>query len=233
MNEVIEQVRDRKEIAALVRFERKAEQDARLTKTMGRYVAQDVDYAIITPAYSKDEHWKTVESFLTDNDQKVSMGKLPQGQATHYRRLYEAWKSGQELPVEGTPIRGWSVLSPAQQDNLIRQNIPTVEYLAGINDEGMKSVGMGALDMKRKALAWLAQATDKGPLTMEIADVRRENDLLKANLETLTRQMQQVLAHQSAPLPPPPPESGITAAEILDAPEPVTRSARRAERTTK
>lgn len=185
-------VMDRKTIPALVRFERRPVEDKAASVAAGRYVAKDVDYAIITPPYSKDEQIKKVTQFLDDNEVKVTHGKISPEQAEFYKKQYEAWKRGQELPLVGTPIRGWSVISPAQQEMLIRLNIPTVEYLAEINDEGTKAVGMGALDLKRKAKAWLAQAQDKGPLTQQMAAIQAENDVLKGSVESLMRQLDEV-----------------------------------------
>ena len=227
MSQVVDIVLDRKNsIAALVRFERKAIDDPLRTRLEGRYVAQDVDFAIITPPYSKDELWKQAKTFILDNEDKVRQGKMDPAVSDRYKRQYEAWKAGQELPLDGTPIKGWPVLSPAQQEVCIRANIPTVEYLSQINDEGQKAIGMGALDMKRKAIAWLQQATDKGPLTLEIAGLKQENDLLKKNLDSLTVQMQTILAQlptDGAARSQITPSTGIALTDILDEPEPAKR----------
>ena len=80
------------------------------------------------------------------------------------------------------------MLTPAQVEALVRINILTVEDLAGVNDEGMKRIGMGAVEMKNKARAWLMQVNDKGPLTQENAALKRENDSLRGQVTELTRQ---------------------------------------------
>lgn len=209
-------VMDRKTIPALVRFERRPIEDKAASLAQGRYVAKDVDYAIITPPYSKDEQIKKVAQFLDDNALKVSHGKISQEQADFYQKQYEAWKRGQELPLVGTPIRGWAVISPAQQEMLIRLNIPTVEYLAEINDEGTKAVGMGALDLKRKAKAWLAQAQDKGPLTQQMAALQAENDVLKGSLDSLTRQLEEVKRLIPASPTSTAPEPTVSIADVLE-----------------
>jgi len=188
----------------------------------------DVDFAIITPPYSKDEVFKDALHFLRDNKVKVAHGSLSQEQADRYQRQYVAWKSGQEMPLEGTPILGWPVLTPAQQQNLILLNIPTVEYLAAINDEGMARVGMGALEQKRKAVAWLAQATDKGPLTQQMASIQTENDVLKMSVATLTKQVESMLSQATAPAPPAQPSTGLGLSDILDTDPAPTQRKRRA-----
>ncbi len=91
--------------------------------------------------------------------------------------------------MNGTPIRGWGVLSPAQQEAIIHNNVLTVEDLATLNEEGLRRIGMGAVQMKTKASAWVAQLQDKGPLVQEIAAVKSENAVLRTSLESLQRQV--------------------------------------------
>lgn len=229
MNDSVSAVLERKSIAPLVRFERQLVEDKPASLQAGRAVCKDVDYAIITPPYSKDEVFKEASQFIEDVTRKSKQGIYTPQQLDAFTRQYHAWKNGQEMPLVGTPIRGWPVLTPAQQENLVRVNIPTVEYLAEANDEGLRNIGMGALDMKRKAIAWLAQATDKGPLTQQMAAIQAENDVLKMSLDTLTRQVQalSVAAPAQLSVAPEPPSQGIGIHDILDAPEPQPRRQRR------
>jgi len=221
MNDSISSVMERKSIAPLVRFERKAVEDRAASLAAGRAVMRDEDYAIITPPYSKDEVVKGADQFIEDTKRKAAMGIILPEQADRFVRQYDAWKNGQELPLVGTPIRGWPVLTPAQQENLIKVNIPTVEYLAEANDEGLRNIGMGALELKRKAIAWLAQAQDKGPLTQQMAAIQGENDMLKISVATLTKQVEQLVAQRAQEVAPLPPMSNaISASDILDTPEP-------------
>lgn len=229
MSDSVSSVMERKSIAPLVRFERQAVEDKAASLQAGRAVCRDVDYAIITPPYSKDEVFKEASQFLEDVMRKGKQGIYSPQQVDIFNRQYQAWKNGQEVPLVGTPIRGWPVLTPAQQENLVRVNIPTVEYLAEANDEGLRNIGMGALDMKRKAIAWLAQATDKGPLTQQMAAIQAENDVLKISLDTLTRQVKalSVETPEAASVSSAPPSQGIGIHDILDAPEPPSRRQKR------
>ncbi len=129
-------------------------------------------------------------AFLKANmEQDVTNGRMPAEWRDRYVLQLEAWRNGQELPPEGTPIRGWGVISPAQQEMLTRINILTVEDLAGVNDEGLRRIGMGALDLKNKAVAWMAQLADKGPLTIEVAGLKAENASLRTSIETMSAQL--------------------------------------------
>ena len=72
MNDTISSVLERKSIAPLVRFERHLEEDKLASLAQGRAVTRDVDFAIITPPYSKDEVFKEALAFLRDNKIKVA-----------------------------------------------------------------------------------------------------------------------------------------------------------------
>lgn len=182
-------VLDRKAVRPLIRFTREAVDIPGAVSPTGVVQTRDVEYVHVTPPYSKDEVVKKAKAFFEECAQKVGAQRMPREDLAAYQQQYDAWKQGLEIPLVGTPIRGWPVLSPAQQENLIRAKIPTVEYLSEVNEEGLRAIGMGGTEMKRKAVAWLAQAKDKGPLTLEIAAVRAENDVLRMSVETLTGQV--------------------------------------------
>lgn len=208
---------ERKEKPAYVRFERMAIEDAVASRSAGHYVARDVDYALITPPYTTDVFKIKVEQWRKNLAQDVANSRIPQEWVDRYMDAYDRWKRGQEIPLDGTPIKGWGVISPAQQETLIRMNILTVEDLAGINDEAIRRVGMGAVDLKHKAAAWLSQLHDKGPLTQEISALKSENDLLKANLANLQKQVEALMAKEAQqPVYQLQGTEEITASDILD-----------------
>ena len=174
------------EIPAFVRFEVRAEEDRTATIKNGHYTTKDIEYALITPPYSKDCVEKEVSAWLSELVEHVRNNRIPERWADSYRKKYEAWKKGLEIPEDGVPIKGWSMISPAQQSNLIETGVRTVEALAKINDEGMKRFGMGALDLKNRAAAWLKQAKGIGP-------VAQENASLKARVEDLDEQVKKLI----------------------------------------
>lgn len=210
---------ERKERPAYVRFERVAVEDVQASKREGRYVARDVDYALITPPYSRDVFKIKVDQWRKNLKQDVDNGRMPQEWADRYMEAYKRWSNGQEVPLHGTAIRGWGVISPAQQETLIQINVLTVEDLAAITDEGIKRIGMGAIDLKNKAIAWLAQLHDKGPITQEMAALKSENTLLKSSLESLQKQVEALMAktQQAAYSEPAHQENAeISASDILE-----------------
>lgn len=203
---------ERKERPAYVTFHRVPVEDKNRSAAAGYYVAMDVDYVHITPSGTKDVMKFKVPQWFDNMKRDVAMGRMPQQWVDDYKKAYEAWKNGQELPLNGTPIKGWGVISPAQQETLIGLRVLTVEDLASITDEGIRRLGMGAVDLKNKAKAWLSQMDDKGPLTMKVAALEQENAVLRGSVETLERQVASLMAQNGVV----PPAAGISAGDILD-----------------
>ena len=223
---------NKKEIPAHVRFEVRTVEDKSATKAAGKYVAKDVDYVIITAPYSegKENVHQKVSDWMVSMEQEVSTGRMHAEWADRYKMMYRKWKAGQEIPLDGTPIKGWGVIAPALQETILRCGIHTVEELANMNDTGMRSVGMGAQDLKNKAVAWLAQLQDKGPLTLEIAALKREKEQMKGQVETLMRQvdaLQKLVPTGPVATPPVavPTKDAITVDDILPPAQPATSEA--------
>jgi len=177
---------DSKQQIPYIQFERVAVEDPVATLAAGQYVAKDVDMVNITPAYSKDIIKCKAVNWLAQNKVDEKNGRLSQEWRDRYEKAYEAFKNGQELPLEGTPIKGWGVISPAQQETLIRLRILTVESLAGINAEGISRLGMGAIDLRNKAQAWLDTLHKNGKPTIQLAAQKKKIEQLEANLERMT-----------------------------------------------
>jgi len=216
-------VSERKERPAYVRFERVAKENKAKSLEAGHYVADDVDYALITPPYSKDEVRVKAKQWFENMEADVRNNRMPVEWQEGYIKQYRAWQNGQEIPLNGTPILGWGLISPAMQKTLIEMRVMTVEDLAAANDEGLRRMGMGALEHKNKAITWLATLKDKGSVALEAAQLRSENAILADRVRVMEAQIAQLVAVHSQPqsMPEPVTES-ISADDILPEPEPKT-----------
>jgi len=207
-----------------VRFERAAVEDKAGSLAAGHYVARDVDMANVTPPYSKDIMKYKVLNWFEQLKTDSMNGRIPAEWVDKYQAAYAAWQKGQELPVDGFPIKGWGVCSPAQQETLIKMHVLTVEQLAAMTHEGLQRVGMGGVDLKNKANAWLQALKKAGPVTIENAALKKKVDDqeatisgMEAKIKELTRLVEQVTqaqpvqtgAHMGA-------VSGISADDLLD-----------------
>lgn len=212
------ELQEKAERPAYVRFEKVAVEDKPASLAAGHYVAKDVDFALITPPYSRDVIRIKVTQWMLNLEQDLRNSRIPEAWVTQYKDAYRSWQNGQEIPLKGTAIKGWGVISPAAQETLLRLNILTVEDLAQINDEGVRRIGMGASELKHKALAWLKQLSDKGPLTQENAALRREVETLKATVVTLEETVKRIQVEKSIIADP-----MVDDEESLIDPEPIRR----------
>ena len=140
----------------------------------GRPIYDNVEMISIINPGSKDEFIKKVDAAA-----KSRFG--PQ---------YEHWRRTQEQPAEGTPLEMVPFLNPAQVKELKALNVPTLEHLANLHDGAIQKIGMGGLELVRKAKAYMKAAGDNSVVTKLVA----ENQALKGEIEALKTQIAQVNA---------------------------------------
>jgi hypothetical protein len=90
-------VSNREERPAYVRFERRPIEDKEASLREGRYVAKDVDFALITPPYSKDCVEQKVTRWLEDLDRGVRDGRIPTQWVELWKDGLNKWRNGQEV----------------------------------------------------------------------------------------------------------------------------------------
>jgi len=175
-----------------IKFEVRPHEDRNASIEAGHYVAVDVDYAVITPAGSKDEIPRIFNEWIEQLTQGIRDGRFKPEYVQAIKGMYEAWKEGLEIPVDGTPIKGWPVLGPSDQENVIAVRIRTVEDLAEANEQTLMSLGIGSRTMKQKAQAWLDSSNSNGKATekisalqSELKDQKNVNEKLQENLDIL------------------------------------------------
>lgn len=162
-----------------VQYETRAEEDREASISSGMYRTKDVNYAIVTPMGSKDRFEQRADEWFEKLQQQVRESRFPQHWLQAYRAQYDAWKAGQELPVDGTAIRNWPVVSPSQAKLLTDLKVRTVEDLAVANEETIARIGMGGRGLKEMAKQFLAQASGPGKVAQELAALKAENEGLK------------------------------------------------------
>ena len=171
-----------KEPLAYCEFKLMAVKDPEASLREGRVIMKDEPFAYIYPRGGKDKVKKKV---LTPD------GQLNPDLAG-YREHYEAWKRGEEGPVDGTDIRNFAVLTPAQIENFRAFKIMTVEQLAEANEETIKNIGHGARAMKQKAQDYLKFGQNGGKVAEEMSELRANLEAQKLENEQLREQLQEL-----------------------------------------
>jgi hypothetical protein len=162
----------------------------------GKYGFRDIHLAQITRPGQKDTVERVAQEWIDDLHRQAADSRIPQTWPEGFQKMYDAWKNGQEVPVEGTPIRGWPLLSPAQQETILLAGIRTVEDLATMSDEAVRHIGTGGVTFRNTAKGWLDQANDKGAVAAEVATLKRDNE----SLTEQNKEMREQLAALSARL---------------------------------
>lgn len=156
----------------------------------GLYVQKDVLYAFVTRPGQRDTLVKDAHQYAKDLVEAARGGRIPQEWPAHYSKMLDTWKSGQELPVSGTPIKGWPLVPPSAQNMLIQAGIRTVEELATMPEGDMLNVGMGAISFRQKAVAYLKTA-ETGKAVEQLAAMQVKIDEMARIIEEQARAMQE------------------------------------------
>lgn len=169
-----------------VTFEKRAIEDRAASETNGHYTSKDIDYVIITPQGSKDRIERVTSEWLTYLDDQVKQQRFPEEWARAYREGYARWVKDQLPDITGTSIQNWPPASPAMAKNMLTWNVRTVEDLAAANEETLSRLGMGARDLKRRAIEWLASADGIGKTSERMAS-------LEGKIETQDKQIKNLM----------------------------------------
>lgn len=167
-----------------VTFERRAVEDRTASNSAGHYVSRDVDFAVVTRPGARDTVEKPVVDLIAGWQQYAKQGAIPLTWVESLKTNYRAWKEGEDVPENGTPIKGWPVLGPAAQKDLIQAGIRTVEDLANLPDQDISQICMGGLTYKLKAKSWLEAAKDTGKLVEQMTSLSVSLESLKLLTET-------------------------------------------------
>lgn len=180
-----------------VRFEeREHGLNSEASERAGRPIPRVVVFACVTPHGSKDSLDKIADEWIPDIKRRAAMGQYPPEWAEHFSKAYEAWKQGQELPRDGTPVMTWQAATAEQRTRLRALGIPTVEDLAAVPDGSLGQIGLDGRNLRDLAKGWMNEAKDKGVNARLIADQATQIEDLKALNESLRQRVAALEAAQ-------------------------------------
>lgn len=181
--------------ACYLQFEARAKAVPGETTESGAQKYIDVDHVMVTPQGSHDQLDADAEQWISGKEQ------IRDQFADQYRKEYSAWKEGQEAPVNGTDIKMWAAITPAQLKQLQAAHVRSVEELAGANDGVIKMLGMGGTTLVERAKAWLASAGDTGKVAAMVEDLTAKVELLKQQGDAKDEQIEALRKHVNAQAP--------------------------------
>jgi len=98
---------------------------------------------------------------------------------------YEAFKQGQAVAGNGTPLEEWAYITASKRAELKAINIMTVDQMANLDPVGMKRLGQEGNDLKKQAALYLERAAGAAVdarLSAEKDDMQRQIDELREML---------------------------------------------------
>lgn len=163
-----------------VRFVNQPREDREASLEAGFVVMKDVPVVSITPPGSKDTVVRDVAEWLQQNKDQVNEGRMDPAWADAYTRAYKSWVETGDVPTEGTHIKNWPLLTPAQVETLTGLKLLTVEGLASAPEDVIGRMGMGGRGLKDKAQKWLdTQNNGGGKLAQDNEALRLKNEYME------------------------------------------------------
>ena len=176
------QYNQRQEARPFVQFEMRTQEDRSRVSPDGVTHTIDVPWAIVRAPGSRDSLEKPAKEWLAQLQQYARDDRIPRNWPSEYAEAFRLWSQGEEIPVNGTAIKSWPPLSPAQRKNLLGLGVLTVETLASANDEIVHRLGMGGLTLKQLANTWLTEAKDKGSMAQSLEATQVELTQLRTTV---------------------------------------------------
>lgn len=172
-----------KEIRPAIRFEyRDHGSDPEQSQIAGRPVPRRVPFVFVLSA-GGTEFEAIAEDWLKGKRQQAIQGNYNPDWVDHFERQFAAWKEGQTLPTEGTPIGTWQmIVNPNVRNRITSAGVNTVEELAQVPDNSPRAerIGLDWRVWRDMARSWIAEAMDKGGNTQKIADLEEQVRALTA-----------------------------------------------------
>lgn len=182
-----------------VTFEEFETEDRNATIEAGHLVSKFTHVAYITPQGSKDRIQRNVDEWFDQLQFEVLQKRFKPEWLTAYKAAYEAWKSGQEPPVQGTDLRMFPLITKMQLKTCHSVNIKSIEDLANCNEEAINRMGMGARELKQKATTFLNSAANNGVAAEQFLDLKNKLEAVIARNEVLEKQVNQLKALADTP----------------------------------
>lgn len=151
-----------------------------------------VDYVVYGPVGSLDrskimEKVSRIAKVQGDDETENPAVLIAKMRWDSIRPRYEAWKKGQEMPIDGTPLAAWNALSSEDADMLKTNKIYTVEDIVAVPESAFAKMGMpNSRSLIQQAKAFLASA-DANRAAATMSAMQTEMAAMRAELDDAKR----------------------------------------------
>lgn len=117
------------------------------------------------------------------------------------KRQYEAWKAGQEVPDDGTPLDAWSALSKAQAQAFKTAGFACIEHIAEMEDSHLQKVRLpDTRRLRDLARAYVAHRNQNAPIEAALAAKDAEMDSMRAEMVEMRAALERLGSDDAEPV---------------------------------
>lgn len=163
-----------------------------------------VDWVAYGPMGKKDMTVSITRISQLNRLQPLAGSNNPAVQMAHERwalieKHYNAWKLGQEVPLEGTPLAAWNAISPEEAEVFKVHGIRTVEEIALLTETHVTRIGLPKMSDRIRAAKNFLDAAEQHRLASrlnekdgEVEQLRAENAESRAQINALMAKIDQL-----------------------------------------
>ena len=139
-----------------------------------------------------------VEIISPGNDKEIVNRAVTGADKERWPRQWEAFQNKEKVEFDGTPVDEWPQVTKAQAATLKAMRIYTVEMLAEVPDQNISTIGMGMVDLKNKAKAYIEWQAGEST----VQKYAQQNRRLKERVEQLEGQVAALLESKETEVAP-------------------------------
>ena len=146
-----------------------------------------------------------VQIISPGNDKEIVDRKVKDEDKERWPREWHAFLNREEIQYDGTPLKEWPQITKAQAATLEAMKIFTVEQLSEVADQNIGNLGMGMMDLKNKAKAYLEWQAGESSLQKYAQRNRRQQeriDQLEQQVAALEEKLSELSAASGTPSKP-------------------------------
>lgn len=155
----------------------------------GYEVPKMVTFILITPHGHKGDPMEFfADEFIQRKERESREGRYDQAWVSEFKKSLAAFKEGNELPRDGTPLITWDRILKQRREQLAKL-FPTVEDLAAVPDSSLGSIGLDGRVIRDLAKGDIQAKKDLSPLVKELAETKEDNRRLQEQLSRLAERL--------------------------------------------
>lgn len=149
---------------------------------------QEVDWVHYAPGHSPQntmtwervKHMEVTDAMLAGEETEKL--KLMRARWSLIKPAYDAWKSGQDLPVNGTPLAAWAGVTNEKAEVLRKFGIRTVEDVAMLAESQIEKIPLPAVRDMRKAAKLFLEGRGAAEIAEREAERDKEMEAMRAKM---------------------------------------------------